>query len=52
MENDFNQDPTKPAQQVIFSRKKYDSAHPNIFLTTYHSEELHTIYILKYILTK
>ena len=28
----FNSDPTKPAQEVIFSRKKGDSAHPNIFL--------------------
>ena len=27
----FNPDPTKPAQEVIFSRKKDDSAHPNIF---------------------
>ena len=27
----FNPDPTKPAQAVIFSRKKGDSAHPNIF---------------------
>ena len=26
----FNPDPTKPAQEVIFSRKKGDSAHPNI----------------------
>ena len=26
----FNPDPTKPAQEVIFSRKKVDSAHPNI----------------------
>ena len=24
-------DPTKPAQEVIFSRKKGDSVHPNIF---------------------
>ena len=27
----FNPDPTKLAQEVIFSRKKGDSAHPNIF---------------------
>ena len=29
----FNPDPTKPAQEVIFSRKKGkgDSIHPNIF---------------------
>ena len=27
----FNSDPTKPTQEVIFSRKKGDSAHPNIF---------------------
>ena len=27
----FNPDTTKPAQEVIFSRKKDDSAHPNIF---------------------
>ena len=28
----FNSDPTKPAQEVIFSREKDDSAHPNILL--------------------
>ena len=27
----FHPDPTKPAQQVILSRKKGDSAHPDIF---------------------
>ena len=27
----FNSDPTKSAQKVIVSRKKYDSAHPNTF---------------------
>ena len=27
----FNLDSTKPAQEVIFSRKKDDSAHPNMF---------------------
>ena len=27
----FNPDPTKPTQEVIFSRKKDDSAHPDIF---------------------
>ena len=27
----FNPDPTNPIQEVIFSRKKDDSAHPNIF---------------------
>ena len=27
----FNLDPPKPAQEVIFSREKDDSAHPNIF---------------------
>ena len=27
----FNPDSTKPAQEVIFSRKKDDSAHPNMF---------------------
>ena len=30
----FNPEPTKPTQEVIFSRKKGDSAHPNIFLIT------------------
>ena len=27
----FNPDSIKPAQEVILSRKKSDSAHPNIF---------------------
>ena len=26
----FNSDPNKPAQEVIYSRKKSDSTHPNI----------------------
>ena len=34
----FNSDPTKPAQEVIVSRKKYDSVHPNIFFNNIPEE--------------
>ena len=36
----FKSDPTKPAQEIIFSRKKNDSDQPNIFLMIYQSKEL------------
>ena len=34
----FNPDPTKPAQEVIFSRKKGDCAHTDIFLNDMSEE--------------
>ena len=34
----FNPDPIKPAQEVIFSRKKNDSAHPNVYFNDIPAE--------------
>ena len=48
----FNPYPTKPVQDLIFSRKKDDSPHLNMFLMIHQSKELHTKNILEYILTK
>ena len=48
----FNQDPTKPEQEVILSRKKDESAHPNIFFNDIPAERASHQNILEYILTK
>ena len=48
----FNPYPTKPVQDLIFSSKKDDSPHLNMFLMIYQSKELHTKNILEFILTK
>ena len=41
----FNLDPTKPIQEVIFSRKKDDSAHPNIPIERASHQKHHGIYL-------
>ena len=48
----FNAYPTKPALEVIFSRRKGESAHPHVFLMICQQKELHTKNILKYTLMK
>ena len=49
----FNPEPTKPAQEVIFSRKK-DMTHliQIYFLMIYQSKEFHTKNDVEYISTK
>ena len=36
----FNPDPTKPAQEVLFSRKKQDQIHPTIRLNNIQVEKV------------
>ena len=36
----FNPDPTKPAQEVLFSRKKQDQLHPTISLNNIQMEKV------------
>ena len=49
----FNPDPTKRAQEVIFSREKVISAHPNVFLNDIPVKRAsHHKNILEYILSK
>ena len=48
----FSPDPTKPAQEVIFSRKKRIILIKIYFLTINQLKELHTKSILEYVLTE
>ena len=42
----FNPDPSKPVQELIFSRKKGDSTHQMYFLIICQQKEIHTKNIL------